>query len=412
MVCLLLIIVIRYFFDKTISNTLRLADWSELKSFILAQLTKILNQNKDTNEIKDCKDIKILIVGNGLSKIPIYLYDTGYTNITITDISINAINTMKEKYSFEKYPNLKWKVMDCTEMKDIDDNSFDFVFDKGVSDTLQYRRPSKQSNILLQKMFTEISRILKNKYGKYLCITPRRKVPLLKLVKFNWSVKRMQIRKFDKNTFANAENHNNARHPPFLYLHACSKFNHDNYSLIRKNQECDRRKQFEKACDNLQEFKRLNLKFEPLIEIKDIDKDVIIPFKHYEEINKKEEKVDDNNNNQNRLRGIIKDIDAYYMIHGIVEYKRKFGKKLMFYQVSLLNDKSKNKKIVQCIAERSFVAKLSNPNLKKEYATNYLTKCGDEVKVYGKFGITNKGGLALFVYYVSLIQYHPNWKYE
>ena len=230
-------------------------------------------------------------------------------------------------------------------------------------------------------------------------------MPLLKLAKFNWSVKRLQIRKFDKDKDGNNSNSKNHENPPFLYLHVCTKFNHNNYAEIRRNQQFDRRTQFEKACDISQELKRLNLKFEPLIEIKDIDKDIIIPFKHYEEEN-------NNNGNDDRLKGIIKEIGSFYMIHGIIQYKRKFGKKLMFYQVSLLDDKSDTKRLVSCIAERSFVAKLSNPNLRKEFATNYLVQCGDEVKLYGKFGLTDKGVLSLFVYYISLIEYHPNWKYE
>ena len=133
-----------------LSFSIRLADWSELNTFILAQLTKIINQNKETNPMNKC-DIKILIVGNGLSKIPIHLYNEGYTNITITDVSSKAINKMKEKYSSSKFSNLRWKVMDCTSMNDINDNSYDFVFDKGVSDTLQYRRPSTESNLFYKK---------------------------------------------------------------------------------------------------------------------------------------------------------------------------------------------------------------------------------------------------------------------
>lgn len=335
----------KYHCDKNITKEW-LANWDELKPFILEQL-KFMKKS----------EIKILIIGNGLSKIPIYLFDEGYTNITITDISNKAINKMKKEYESSKYSKLKWKVLDCTSMKDINDNSFNIVFDKGVSDTLQFRRRSKQSHLLLQQTFNEISRILINENGKYFCITPRKKVPLLKLIKFNWSIKRIEIKKN-------------------IYLHICTKFNDDNNNIF------NRRKQFEKGLNISQELKQLNLKFEPLIEIKDIDKD------------------------------INKDIDSFYVLNGIIENKRKFGKKLIFYQVSLLNDKNKNKKLISVIAERSFVAKLSNPNLKKEFATNYLTQCGDQVIIYGKFGLTKKGILSLFVYYLSLIQYHPNWKHD
>ena len=55
---------------------------------------------------------------------------------------------------------------------------------------------------------------------------------------------------------------------------------------------------------------------------------------------------------------------------------------------------------------------LANPPLEREFATHSLTKCGDGVKMYGRLGLTNKGVLSLFVFYVTLIRYHCNWKYE
>eukprot|EP01084_Bolivina_argentea_P155194 270462_1 len=378
-----------------------LADWSELKTFILSQITKVMNHNENRNKMTK-SDVKILILGNGLSEIPIHLYNNGYTNLTVTDVSISAINTMKQKHS--NINCIKWLVVDCTEMSNIfKDNTFDVIFEKGVSDTLQYRRPSKESNLLLQKMFNGISKLLVNEYGKYLCITPRRKVPLLRLNQFKWTVKRIQIRKCDKYN----------KDKPFLYLHVCTKIYNKNHLMVMKNQQYDRRKEFEKGCTQLNEMEiYLNFKFKPLIEINNIEKDIIIPFKHYEQ----EQKINDVNvnecNNDWRLQGIINEINSYYVIHGIIQYKRKFGKKLMFYRVSVINDMNDKKQMLLCVAERGFIAKLNNPKLKQEFATNYLTKCGDEVRFYGKLGLTNKGILSLFVYYVSLIQYHCNWKYE
>eukprot|EP01084_Bolivina_argentea_P189807 326328_1 len=89
-------------------------------------------------------------------------------------------------------------------------HSFDLVMEKSASDTLQYRRKKKESNILLQKMFSEISRVLNNEYGKYLCIASRAKVPLLKLIQFKWNVNRKEIEKCGKDK-------------QFVYLHICTK---------------------------------------------------------------------------------------------------------------------------------------------------------------------------------------------
>eukprot|EP01084_Bolivina_argentea_P189839 326373_1 len=274
-----------------------LADWTELKSFILSQITKILNQNKDTHPIAP-SDLKILMIGNGLSEIPIHLYHEGYTNITVTDVSPQAIQTMKQKHSTEQYPHLKWLVLDCTHMSShFSDSSFDLVFEKGVSDTLQYRRPTKESNILLQQMFSQIARVLNKEYGKYLCVSPRRKVPLLRLSKFNWSVKRMQSRTFDPDTVA----HGKEKRWPFVYVHVCTIINAHNHLMVIKRQQKDRRKRFEQGTEVEKELQRLDLTFEPVFEITVIEKDVICPFKHYEEQGKDEE--GENERNSLRLKG-------------------------------------------------------------------------------------------------------------
>ena len=142
--------------------------------------------------------LRILILGNGLSEIPIHLHSAGFTNITATDVSSTAVDAMKQKC-----PSIKWSIVDCTKLEDhFDAGSFDVVFEKGVSDTLQYRRKTKDSFVFLQRMFSGISVILEKDYGRYLCITPRRNVPLIKLAQWKWTVKRMQIRKCGSNGFA------------------------------------------------------------------------------------------------------------------------------------------------------------------------------------------------------------------
>ena len=211
-----------YHCDESVT-TEWLADWKEIRSFVIGQLTKIMNQHKDTIQMNKSQ-LRILILGNGLSEIPIHLHSEGFTNITVTDVSSTAIDSMKQKYPLSRYPSIKWMIADCTKLNEhFNGNTFDVIFEKGVSDTLQYRRRTKESWDLLQSMFSGISSILEPDYGRYLCITPRRNVPLLKLAQWNWTVKRNQIRKCGPNGFAHRKQGREGSTPPFVYLHACTK---------------------------------------------------------------------------------------------------------------------------------------------------------------------------------------------
>ena len=58
-------------------------------------------------------ELKILIIGNGLSKLPINLYKNNYTNIFVSDISHNAIKIMEKEHSL-KCPKIKWVIYDIT----------------------------------------------------------------------------------------------------------------------------------------------------------------------------------------------------------------------------------------------------------------------------------------------------------
>merc|ERR1719384_1372656 len=97
------------------------------------------------------------------------------------------------------------------------------VFEKGVSDTLQYRRRSKDSPVSLRQMFGGISLVLEQEYGRYLYVSPRRNVSLLKLDQWKWTVKRMQV-KSRREGFAHiksAKRGADTETTPFVYLHVC-----------------------------------------------------------------------------------------------------------------------------------------------------------------------------------------------
>ena len=81
------------------------------------------------------KNMKILILGCGNADFGPDLYDDGFENIVNVDYSEVVINQMQEKHG-EKRPKMKWLVMDITDMKEFETDSFDIVLDKGMVDTL------------------------------------------------------------------------------------------------------------------------------------------------------------------------------------------------------------------------------------------------------------------------------------
>ena len=328
------------------AHTHRLADWSELEPLILSQLRKLLNQHKHTDPLAPA-DVRILILGNGLSEMPIHLYRAGFTRITVTDISRTAIDAMRCKYPAAQYPSLTWCVADCTALVNhalFADNAFNVVFEKAVSDTLQFRRRSGQSEQLLQRMFAEVSRVLKDGCGRYLVVTPRRSVPLLKLARFGWSCKRMQVRGVQQHAQGQGQPKGQPRRPPFVYLHACTKVQEQHHMRVIKGQQSERRQRFERAADEAAAMRRLRLCFDPLVHIEDVDRDVTQPFAHFEDAAQRVEVNE--NRNAFQLENIVDEIAAFYVIHGVIQFKRKFGRKLIFYQVSVKADEGGGKTAV------------------------------------------------------------------
>ncbi|KAL9658462.1 hypothetical protein ABK040_006004 [Willaertia magna] len=119
---------------------------------------------------KKKEDLKILIIGCGNSTLSNDLYEDGYKNITNIDYSATVIEKMKEKY-----PYMNWVEMDVTNMEKFENNSFDFVLDKGTMDALVVDAgdpwdPEIEVRNMVLKMCQEIYRILKIG-GKYLQIS-------------------------------------------------------------------------------------------------------------------------------------------------------------------------------------------------------------------------------------------------
>lgn len=119
---------------------------------------------------------RILIVGCGVSGLAFSLFkELGCQKIVSTDISDVAIQQMAAKHADTP---LIWKVADATSLAEFEDGSFDVIIDKGTSDTFFFRYKSHQRLEMAEKMFEACARVL-TIGGRYIDITPRKKVPEL-----------------------------------------------------------------------------------------------------------------------------------------------------------------------------------------------------------------------------------------
>ena len=75
------------------------------------------------------KDSSIIDIGGGESKLVDYLLAQGYNNITVLDISKNAIEKAKKRIG-ENSDKVKWIVSNINEF--IPENNFDFWHDRAV----------------------------------------------------------------------------------------------------------------------------------------------------------------------------------------------------------------------------------------------------------------------------------------
>jgi cyclopropane fatty-acyl-phospholipid synthase-like methyltransferase len=80
-------------------------------------------------ELKISKDASIIDVGGGDGFFVDYLLEHNYSNITVLDISENAIRRAKERLG-EKANTVNWIVSDITEFKS--KQAFDFWYDRAV----------------------------------------------------------------------------------------------------------------------------------------------------------------------------------------------------------------------------------------------------------------------------------------
>ena len=102
-------------------------------------------------------DIKIMIPGCGNAEFSEDLYDAGYEYQWNNDISESVIEQMAERNK-DSRPNMKWLVMDITDMSEFESNYFDLIIDKGTMDALLC---GNDAYLKVAKMLKESQRILK-----------------------------------------------------------------------------------------------------------------------------------------------------------------------------------------------------------------------------------------------------------
>ena len=112
------------------------------------------------------KDIKILMLGCGNALLSENLYDEGYHNIINVDISPVCIQQMTERNATER-PRMIFKVMDVTNMSELESNTFDLAIDKSTIDTLL---TSENAFMNVMMMLKETQRVLKTG-GHYFAIS-------------------------------------------------------------------------------------------------------------------------------------------------------------------------------------------------------------------------------------------------
>jgi trans-aconitate methyltransferase len=100
------------------------------------------------------KNAKIIDIGGGDSKLVDYLLAEGYEDVTVLDISANALERAKKRLG-EKAKQIKWIVSDITEFKP--DTNYDIWHDRA---TFHFLTSTEQINIYLSVVEKWVAKFL------------------------------------------------------------------------------------------------------------------------------------------------------------------------------------------------------------------------------------------------------------
>ena len=106
--------------------------------------------------------LKALVIGNGMSELPVVVANAGAEAVTAIDISKTAIK--KSRRAHKESENITWKVMDACNMK-FEAGEFKVVVDKACFDSILFGSENDA-----KQMISEVARVLAKK-GVYIIVS-------------------------------------------------------------------------------------------------------------------------------------------------------------------------------------------------------------------------------------------------
>jgi SAM-dependent methyltransferase len=102
---------------------------------LLASRPPSWSEPSTASSVQASRSPSILVVGCGNSPFSADLYDAGFRDVVSVDYSEAVIAKMRRRHSGAR-PEMRWLVMDMTDMSGLGDGSFDVVLDKAAADSL------------------------------------------------------------------------------------------------------------------------------------------------------------------------------------------------------------------------------------------------------------------------------------
>ena len=258
------------YWDSRYSRRPEAFDWLQTLPSLQALLFKYINKNDN-----------ILHIGCGNSRLPEALSDEGYEKITNIDFSQKVIEQISKRYH-KKYPKMKFKVMDILNMKEIEENSFEIVIDKGALDCILC---SEKSKFNFEKSLSGIYRILCPR-GKYIMISFNKPSYIKKyLNEYDWIIEIFTIDKNIKGKISSYDSYSNLKNVHYIYIMTSQKKVIKN-SLLNLN------------IDN-------SISLEKNIQLKNETNKNIISIENNDK--KKKDKEDNNNNNDQAINIFVEE---------------------------------------------------------------------------------------------------------
>lgn len=161
---------------------------------------------------------KLLNIGCGNSRMSEEMYDSGFSNITNVDVSSVVISAMQAKY--RDRAQMTFTQMNCTNMSEFQDASYDVVIDKALLDAILC---GEDFSTNVQLLLKEVSRVLKPN-GRYIVISygkPTYRLTYLKRDDYGWNVQIRTVKKPSTNILAGSQEEPDDVH--FIYI--CTKSN-------------------------------------------------------------------------------------------------------------------------------------------------------------------------------------------